>query len=410
MFDDPTPPVMRGDLFALLDPDPSAEALTPERISEAAQALARRVARGERAPGDAVVMDCLDQLVGLAAAAAAAADDDDDAGRAWPTLDRIRRRLSARSAAESRAPLPWRRTRERVIVLPQRRSASLVRAMPIGEGYFAMIREATPASRPPRADLGDGERPDTDDAALGPPALVPPVDVAFRLFRFGEAASDIRLAMHIGQEAGTYREVLCAGGGDRFAVLCGAVMGVFNQSGQAIMSGRVPGDKERAPGAEVTAIALEGDMLALNMRADAGRPVEMALLNIAERRGLPIGTVGEDASALALGDRCAFVVDGLNLVRVPLFDSGAEVRVLRLRPWFAEYPWRPRKLIAWGAGRLWVCNGDKIVLFDNGLDRVLGEVVLPQRVVDMSVRDAELCLVTYDPNHSVARITCYDLR
>ena len=53
---EPPPPVMRGDLFALLDPDTPGKDVTPNRIASAARKLAQRVQSGKRAPGAPVVI------------------------------------------------------------------------------------------------------------------------------------------------------------------------------------------------------------------------------------------------------------------------------------------------------------------------------------------------------------------
>lgn len=401
MFDDTSPPIMRGDLFSLLDPEPGAEPFTPAAVGEAARELHEQVEVGERAPGPPLLMSCLLELARIGVTTP-------DGPSAFLHLSDVRRRL-VRLGEDTSSALPFTLLRERAVVLPQKRAASLVRAVPNGDGYYVLTREAAPATAPPEPmDLPDG-RPDNDDAALGP-VRVPPVDVTYRLFRFGAEPSDIRMVIRIVQEAGTYRRVLCAGDGRRLAVLSRDVVAVFDDAGQTALSGRVPLDPDADAGAEVTAMAVEGDILALNMRSAANRPIELALLNIAERRGLPIGVVGQEASAVVLAERCAFVIDGLNLVSVPLFVAAAKIDVFRLRPWFGEYPFRPLEMLAYDAGRVWVTNGQKLVVIDESLDAVLGEVVLPEPIIDFHVRDDELSLVTFDPELSVARICTYDVR
>ncbi|TNF28684.1 MAG: hypothetical protein EP329_17390 [Deltaproteobacteria bacterium] len=400
MFDDTTPPVMRGDLFALLDPEVSKAPLTPDRIAEAARALVDQVTLGERAPGAPILMECLGELAGVSSLGVTA-------GAAFGVLEGVRTRLVSLGGVRS-SSLPFARVRERAVVLPQRRSASLVRALPSGDGYFVLTREATAATETEEPEIPEGRPESDDEMALGP-ARVPPVDVTFRLFRFGAEASDIRMVIRIVQEAGTYRRVLCAGDGERLAVLSRDVVAVFDPEGQSVLSGRVPLDPDVDSGAEVTAMALEGDILALNLRSGGDRPVELALLNIAERKGLPVGVVGDEAAAVVLGDKRAYVIDGLNLLSVPLFQPGAAIDVFRLRPWFAEYPWRPYEMLAWDAGRIWVTNGEKIVVAKDDLSAVVGEIVLPEPVVDFHVHDGELSLVTFDPALSVARITTWDV-
>lgn len=400
MFDRTTPPpVMRGDLFALLDPELEDAAVTPLSIAASAQRLVEQVTLGERRPGTPAVMRCLEGIAALD-------DDTTTIGEGFTRLSAIRRTLVGLGAMRGHV-LPWPRLRDRTVVLPQKRSASVVRVLPAGEGYFVLTREASEVPSKAPAELPEGE-PDRDDVAFGA-VLVPPVDTTFRLFRFGAEPSDIRLVMRIVQEAGTYRPVLSHGDGARVAVVSRDVVGIFDAKGTAVVSGRVPLDIGVESGSEVTSVALEGDVLALNLRAAGGRPVELALMNLTQKKGFPIGVVGDDASAMVLGERQAFVVDGLNLLRVPLFQSDASIEVLRLRPWFAEFPWSVHKYVAWDAGRVWVSNGRKLVIVADDLSAVLGEVVLPEPIVDMHVRDGELVLVTHDAGISVATITVYDV-
>ncbi|MCA9513399.1 MAG: hypothetical protein KC635_00495 [Myxococcales bacterium] len=400
MFDSTTPPpVMRGDLFALLDPDAEDAAVTPVSIAANAQRLVELVTLGERAPGTPAVMRCLEDIAELG-------DDGTTVGEAFTRLAAIRRALVALGDAKGHV-LPWPRLRDRTVVLPQKRSASVVRTLPAGEGYFVLTCEASEAKQGAPSELPAGE-PDRDDVAIGA-AIVPPVDTTFRLFRFGGQPSDIRLVMRIVQEAGTYRPVLAHGDGSRVAVVSRDVVGIFDESGTAVLSGRVPLDMGVDSGSEVTSVALEGDVLALNLRPAGGRPVELALMNLTQKKGFPIGVVGDEASAMVLGERSAFVVDGLNLLRVPLFQNDATIEVLRLRPWFAEYPWSPHNYVGWDAGRVWVSNGRKLVVVADDLSAVLGELSLPEPIVDMHVRDGEMVLVTHDAGVSVATIAVYDV-
>lgn len=400
MLEDTSPPLMRGDLFGLLDPDGGDAPLTPQRIGLAAQRLLDRVTLGERSPGAPLLMDCLGELARLAGLRAGGVEG-------FATLDTVRQRL-LRLGDVRGAALPFAPLRERSVVLPQKRSASLVRAVPLGDVCFVLTREAAAAAGEHVPEL-EGGRPEGDgDRAIGP-AVVPPVDVTFRLFRFGTEASDIRMIVRIVQETGTYRSVLCVGDGERLAVLSRDVVAVFDAQGQSVLSGRVPLDPDADHGAEVTAMALDGDILALNMREARERPVELALLNLAEKRGLPVGVVGEEAGVMVLGDKRAYVIDGLNLVSIPLFQPGAEIGVLRLRPWFAEYAWRPYELLAWGAGRVWVSNGQKIVVARDDLAAVVAEIVLPEPIVDLHLYDGELSLVTYDPALALAQVSTWDV-
>src|SRR5262245_21181364 len=124
MSDANPPPVMRGDLFALLDPDIAGQDATPSRIASAAKKLARRVKNGERAPGAPVVMQCLDELAQLS--------DGKDPMRAFWALSSIRQRLLALGLARSRT-FPGTFIGERSLVLPQSRLAQIVRVMPSAE-------------------------------------------------------------------------------------------------------------------------------------------------------------------------------------------------------------------------------------------------------------------------------------
>src|SRR5690606_29016833 len=134
---DPPPPVMRGDLFALLDPEAGDKGSTPGRIASAAKKLSQRVMSGERAPGPPVVMQCLDELTQLS--------DGKDPMRAFWALSSIRQRLLALGLARSRT-FPGKLVGERVLVLPQSRLAQIVRVLPSAEGtvWYVATREAFP--------------------------------------------------------------------------------------------------------------------------------------------------------------------------------------------------------------------------------------------------------------------------
>ncbi|MFT7579563.1 MAG: hypothetical protein ACI9MR_001229 [Myxococcota bacterium] len=396
MFDESRPPVMRGDLFALLDQDTSEQALTPERISEGARALVERVSSGDRGPGVPGVMHCLNALAQLGG--------EYETARAFGRLTSIRQQLVDLSETQA-TTLPWPVSREQTIVLPQKRSATLLRVVPTKTGYFVLTCEAAPAERDAAYELLLDEMESEESAGK---ALVPPVEVTYKLFRFGQTASDIRMIMRIVQEPRTFRTVICAGDGERLAVLSRDVIGVFDDDGKVALSGRVPLDQNPEAGAEVTALAVQGDVLALNIRPGTDRPVELALLNLAEKRGFPIGTVGQEAGEIVLGPKQAYILDGLNLVRIPLFNpEDTQIQVFGLRPWFAEYPWQPRKMLAYANERVWISNGRKLIVLSADMGVVLGEIVLEEPIVDFEVFDDELSLVTFDREVAMAKVVSY---
>jgi len=460
MFDHDPPPVMRGDLFVLLDPDASSgtrRATAPEAIAKAAQKLARRVELGERAAGTPVVMQCLEELALIANQA--------DPMRAFMTLSSIRQRLMSLGLARSRG-LPGRLKSERVLVLPQSRQATVCRVLPAADHsvWYVATREAFPAYRwRDQDEVFEGlERPELADSAMGPPR-VELTEVTFRLYRFGESSSDIRLCMRVVQEPGSFSEIHAAGDGNRVAMLSKDVIGVFESDGKPILSGRLPiggqslksagqtdrptglaqkskGGKRRgrsealvsatapaakrearegAPaygklperGAEVTAIALDGDVLGLNLKSHPDRPAELALIAINERRGFPVGVVGDDAQGLLLGPRQAYIIDGVQLVRLPLFSAPATdaIALFQFRPWFAEYPWTGRHLLAWDGKRLWFSNGSKLIVLSDGLDRVLAEIVLPEPIIDFTVTGNEVRLVHHDARAGRLTIALWEL-
>jgi hypothetical protein len=451
MFDDP-PPVMRGDLFALLDPDAASgtrRATTPEAIAKAAKKLAQRVELGERAAGTPVVMQCLEELVLISNQA--------DPMRAFSTLSSIRQRLKSLGLARSRG-LPGRLKSERVLVLPQSRQATVCRVLPAADHsvWYVATREAFPAYRwRDQDEVFDAlTRPELADSAMGPPR-VELTEVTFRLYRFGESSSDIRLCMRVVQEPGAFSDIHAAGDGNRVAMLSKDVIGVFEADGKPILSGRLPigspsaalagkstappsdgddagqtsdkglGDTEedgppraaksskRMPerGAEVTAMALDGDVLGLNLKSHPERPAELALIAISERRGFPVGVVGDDAQALLLGPRQAYIVDGVQLVRMPLFSSPETdaITLFSYRPWFAEYAWTGRHLMAWDGKRLWLSNGSKLIVLSDQLDHVLAEIVLPEPIIDFTVTGNEVRLVHHDARAGRLTIATWEL-
>jgi hypothetical protein len=401
---DPPPPVMRGDLFALLDPEAGGKDSTPNRIASAAKKLSQRVMSGERAPGPPVVMQCLDELTQLS--------DGKDPMRAFWALSSIRQRLLALGLARSRT-FPGKFVGERVLVLPQSRLAQIVRVMPSAEGavWYVATREAFPSYAQKSTDLPLPEgRPELDDTALGPPRIEL-AEVTFRLFRFGESAADIRLCMRVVQEPGSFCDIIATGDGERVALLSRDVIGVFESDGKPILSGRLPIDAEADKGGEVTALALQGDILGINLRAATDKPVELALIAVSERKGFPVGVVGDDAQGLLLGPRQAYVLDGVQLVRLPLFGAPPDepVKVFPVRPWFAEYVWSARHLLAWDGKRVWLSNGHKIIVLDESLDLVRAEIVLPEPIVDLHVSAKDVRLVHFEPGIGRVRIAHWEI-
>lgn len=393
MFGEGPPPVMRGDLFALLDPEggdgeKSRRSATPERIARAAQRLLERVRAGERMSGSPVVMQCLDELATLETGAPM---------RAFSTLSTIRQRLKSLGLATSRG-LPGRLVGQRTLVLPQSKRAAVLRVMPAVDHkvWYVATREAfaaTSAGPGINDPFGELPRPELLDAAMGPARYERP-EVTFRLYRFGESSADIRLCMRVIQEPGSYAAVQVAGDGRRVAMLSKDVIGVFDGDGRPVLSGRLPLG-ESGGASEVAAMALDDDVLGLSLRRKEEQPAELALVSIGERRGFPVGKVGEEADDLVLGSRQAYVLDGLQVIRFPLF-SGGEVSTFSFRPWFAEYPWSPRHPMGWDGERLWITNGRKLVVLSDGLEQVLAEIVLPAPVIDFAVRGREVWLVQHD--------------
>lgn len=395
MFGDGPPPVMRGDLFALLDPESgdgknARRATSPEGIARAARRLVERVKAGERASGSPVVMQCLDELAGL---------ESDMPMRAFSTLSTIRQRLRSLGLASSRG-LPGRLVAQRTLVLPQSKRAVVLRVLPAVDHkvWYVSTREAFaapgPSSLADKDPFGELVRPEQLDAAMGPARYARP-EVTFRLYRFGEGAADIRLCMRVIQEPGSYAAVQVAGDGRRVAMLSKDVIGVFDGDGRPVLSGRLPLADGARGGSEVCAMALDQDVLGLTLRGRHEAAAELALVSIGERRGFPVGHVGEEADDLVLGSRQAYVLDGLQIIRFPLF-SGGELTTFSFRPWFAEYPWSPRHPMGWDGERLWITNGRKLVVLSDGLDQVLGEIVLPAPIIDFAVAGREVWLVHHD--------------
>lgn len=403
-------PVMRGDLFALLDPDSgrTERKVTPDGIARQAQRLVERVRLGERSPGSPVVMQCLEELAALGGG---------EPIRAYSTLSIIRQRLRTLGLSQSRG-LPGTLRGERVLVVPQTHKATVLRVLSAQEHrtWFVVTRESVSGAGLPEP-LEEQPRPELADSAMGQPRYDRP-EVTFRLYRFGEVSSDIRLCMRVLQEPGAYTDIRVAGDGTRVAVLSGDVIEVFDGDGRPVLS-KLPlrtGEDTRL-GTEVTGLAIDGDVLALGLagRVAAGahveagpRPAELALVSIEHRRGVRVGAIGEEVDGLILGEREAYVLDGVMVVRVPLSPGGeashARLAQFSFRPWFAEYPWSPRHLMSWDGERFWLSNGHKLVVLDALLDSVLAEIVLPEPIIDFTVTGNEVRLVHHDANACRLRV------
>lgn len=401
MFEERPPPILRGDLFTLLDPDGMGRDVTPGRVAQAAQRLVSRVQAGKRTAGAPVVMQCLQELAALS--------DGHDPMRAFWALTSIRQRLVALGHATTRG-LPFPLESRRVLVLPQAgphtQVARVLKAGGERDVWFVATREAAPIDPEPPALVAEG-RPSVPDTACGP-IVAPVVETTFRLFRFGERASDIRMVMRVVQEPGAFCDVQAASDGDKVALLSRDVIGIFDAEGHPQLSGRLPIDADVDKGAEVTAMALASNILGLNLRHARDRAVELALIAIDERKGFPVGVVGDDAGGLVLGERAAYIIDGVQLVRLPLFTTGeAEVKVFPLRPWFAEYPWTTRLIGCWDGRRVWISNGRKLVIIDEDLAEVRAEIVLPEPIVDFVVANRTLHLVHYEEGIGRLRIGRY---
>jgi hypothetical protein len=391
-------PILRGDLFAILDPEPGPGQLTPGRVGRGARRLLRRIDKGERSPGAPPLMALLGDI--------AAVRDDADPVESWRRLSHVRANL--KSLALGSGGLRATLVSERSLIIPQTHVAEVSRVVPAGGGrdvWFVLTREVIAA--PAEALLEDYAFPDPDerelDAPLGPPLLLP-FEATWRLFRFGERAFDIRAIMRIAQPARGYDCVHVAGDGQRIAVVTTERVGIFDADGQSVASSQLPFGRRAGEEALVAGIALDGDTLAMNLRQRPDAPFELALIDMRTRRGFPVGHTGANPSSLTLGPRQAYLTDDDTIVRLGLFGESAssEPVALELAPWFAEYGPPGRILTAYGGEALWVSNGQKLLDVDPDRMQVRAEHALPEPIVDLHASGQELWLVHHD--RDIARI------
>jgi hypothetical protein len=410
-------PILRGDIFGLLDPDPGPSQTTPGRIGKAARRLQRIVERGERTPGAPQVMMLLAEL--------AAVRDSDEPMEAWRRLHHVRQNLKAMALGESRR-FPAKIIAERVLVLPQTRTADVLRVVPAGgerDVWFVLTREVVTLStetildnyafpEPAQAEAEESEAEPVDgptDGALGPP-LVTPFEAAWRMFRFGERAFDIRALMRIVQPAPDYDTVHVASDGQRVAVVTTERVGIYDEEGQSAMASQLPFGRRAGEEATVAGIALDGDTLAMNIRQRPDAAFELALIDLRTRRGFPVGSTGMTPMALTLGPRQAYLFDDDRVVRLGLFAAEKEKRVreLGLGPWFAEYGPQPRMMACFGGDALWVSNGVKLLEIDPDLEFVRDELTLPDPIIDMTVNGRELRLIHHDRDTARVQIRTWE--
>jgi hypothetical protein len=395
----PARPILRGDLFTILDPDPGPGQLTPGRVGRGARRLLRRVEKGERSAGAPPLMALLADI--------AAVRDDADPVESWRRLSHVRANLKS-LALGSGSGLSATLVSERSLVIPQTHVAEVSRVVPAGGGrdvWFVLTREVT--SAPTEALLDDYTFPDPDerelDAPLGPPLLLP-FEATWRLFRFGERAFDIRAIMRIAQPARGYDRVHVASDGQRVAVVTTDKVGIFDAEGQTVASSQLPFGRRAGEEALVAGIALDGDTLAMNLRQRPDAPFELALIDMRTRRGFPVGHTGASPASLTLGPRQAYLTDDDTIVRLGLFgeSTASEPVSLDLSPWFAEYGPLGRILTAYGGEALWVSNGQKLLDIDADKMEVRAEYTLAEPIVDLHASGQELWLVHHD--RDVARI------
>jgi hypothetical protein len=400
------PPILRGDLFALLDPDTGAVQVTPGRIGSGARKLLRAVRGGERRPGAPPLMALLGDL--------AQVRDDGDPVSAWQRLGHIRKNLKSLAFGEG-AAFPAALVSERTLIIPQAAPTEVMRVLPVGperDVWFALTREVVPLGT--EALLRDYRFPEPGealpDSGLGPP-LMPPIEAAWRLFRFGERTFDIRAILRLAQVGDAYDLVHLATDGERIAVVATDRLAIFDTRGNSLMASQLPFGRRAGEEAHVADIALDGDTVAMNLRQRPDAPFEIALIDLRSRRGFPVGSGGLTPSSLTLGPRQVYLMDDDRVTRLALFDSEASKtpRELLLGPWFAEYPPASRMRACFGAGSYWVSNGHKLLRVAQDLDHVEDELTLPEPVIDFSVSGNELRLVHGDRTTATVRVAIWEL-
>ncbi len=401
------PPILRGDLFALLEPDNGPAQLTPGRIGSGARKLLRAVRSGERTAGAAPLMALLGDM--------AQVRDDGDPVTAWQRLGHIRKNLKLLAFGDGR-PFPAALVTERTLIIPQAAPSEVVRVVPVGperDVWFALTREVVPLGT--EALLRDYRFPEPGEAALpdsglGPP-LVTPFEAAWRLFRFGERTFDIRAILRLAQIGEDYDTVHVATDGERVAVVATDRLAIFDTRGNSLMASQLPFGRRAGEEAFVADIALDGDTLAMNLRQRPGAPFEIALIDLKNRRGFPVGSAGLAPSHITLGPRQVYLTDEDRVTRLALFDGekSKSVEELVLAPWFAEYPPTARMRPAFGAGSFWVSNGQKLLRVAQDLSHIEDELTLPEPILDFSVSGQELRLVHSDRTTATVRVAIWEL-
>jgi hypothetical protein len=400
------PPILRGDLFALLEPDLGPAQLTPGRIGSGARKLLRAVKGGERSAGLAPLMALLGDM--------AQVRDDGDPVTAWQRLGHVRQNLKL-FAFDNARPFPAALVSERTLIIPQAAPTEVIRVLPVGperDVWFALTREVVPLGT--ESLLREYRFPEPGeailDSGLGPP-LMTPIEAAWRLFRFGERTFDIRAILRLAQLGEDYDTVHVATDGERIAVVATDRLAIFDTRGNSLMTSQLPFGRRAGEEAFVADIALDGDTLAMNLRQRPGAPFEIALIDLKNRRGFPVGSAGLTAASITLGPRQVYLTDEDRVTRLSLFDGekSRSVEELALGPWFAEYPPTARMRAAFGAGSFWVSNGQKLLRVAQDLSHVEDELTLPEPILDFSVAGQELRLVHSDRTTATVRVAIWEL-
>jgi|GEM_PF-2000395 len=398
-------PILRGDLFAILDPAPGEAQLTPGRVGREGRRLVRALSRGDRSPGTPPLMALLGQIADV--------KDTSDPIASWRQLGHVRQNLKALAHADASA-FPCTLVSERTLILPQTHKADVIRVVPAGDGrdlWFVLTREVTAA--PLDAILPDYVFPEgsdiDNDSTMGPPLLAP-FETTWRLFRFGERAFDIRAIMRVVQPARAYDAVHLAGDGHQIAVATTERVSIYGPDGQSVISSQLPFGRRAGEETVIAAIALDGDTLAMHLRQRPENAFEIALIDMRSRRGFPVGQTGATGSAMTLGPRHAFIYDEDHVVRMGLLaqepDTGNSE--LELEPWFAEYGVVTRVFAVYGGEALWLSNGQKLLEIDPTDMSVRQELTLPEPIIGLWASGQELWLVHHDRDIARVRLSIWE--